>query len=211
MSSQKPSICLSHAIAALVAACFLLFAAPGMTFAQKAATVDKVVGEAFVEREGSREQLKSGAVINITDLIETSKGAKVRIVFADGSAVVAGPDTRFAVSDYDPADRQGGVLTLLSGIIRTGVSALWDSGFSVETRAAVASVRSTHWVTIADADRTSVFVLTGEVSVRSSATGDEAVLRSGDGIDVPVDGEMGPIKQWPMERVGTTMAPTMMP
>ncbi|HKK29099.1 MAG TPA: hypothetical protein VKA18_01740, partial [Alphaproteobacteria bacterium] len=104
-----------------------------------------------------------------------------------------------------------GLLTLVTGIIRTGVSALWGSGFAVETHAAVASVRSTHWVTIANTERASVFVVNGSVTVEATATGDAVILEKGDGIDVPVDGGLGPIKQWPMERVGRTLGPTLLP
>ncbi len=199
-----------HLMAAIFAWVFFV-GAPGAAAAEMAATVERVIGDVYVERDGTREPLQVGAVLGVTDLIVTAKGAKVHIVFADGSSVVAGPDTRFAIAHYDPADRRGGVLELLTGIIRTGLSTVWNTGFSIETRAAVASVRSTHWITIADADQSSVFVLTGVVAVRATATDEVALLESGDGIDVPIGGGLGPVKQWPMERVGLTMAPTLLP
>jgi hypothetical protein len=192
-------------------AILLIAGVPIPSYAQSVGTVEQVVGSVKAERGGSSHALTAGAEIQVQDRITTADASKVQIVFNDGSSVAAGPNTSFDVAEYDPSGSRTGALSLLIGIIRTNLSDIWESGFSVQARAAVASVRSTHWITIAEPERSSVFVISGEVAVRASATDQEAVLAKGDGIDVPIGGGLPSVKQWGIYRIGTSMARTLLP
>ena len=103
------------------------------------------------------------------------------------------------------------MLKLLLGIIRTSLSGAWSGGFEVQTRAAVAAVRSTDWITEARDDRTAVFGVAGKVAVRALADDTEVVLAKGFGTDV-VNGEAPtPPKQWGSSRVEEVLARTRLP
>lgn len=155
--------------------------------------------------------LHLGAPVSRGDRIVTAAKAKVEIEFRDGSTLSVGSDTSVEVVSYAPDVRQQGRLQLLIGIIRTSLSALWRGGFEVQTEAAVASVRSTDWITEARDDRSSVLVISGEVAV-TGVTGDTAVLLSeGEGTDVPVGGAPSPPTRWGDARVRDVLARTRVP
>lgn len=167
--------------------------------------VEAVEGEAVARRDGGRLALTAGAAVMVRDVIETGDDARLRIVFDDGSVLMAGANTSVSIAEYNPHGKQRGFLSLLTGIIRTQLSSLWKSDFRIETRAAIASVRSTDWVTIADPDRSSVLVVGGIVDITATATGEWARLVAGFGIDVPVGEGLPAPRQWPAERVTRTL------
>jgi hypothetical protein len=206
LASRIPPLC-----AAVLAVILLTATSQVLAQAERIGTVVAVQSEVFAEREGSRRLLTSGAAVSAADRIVTGDQAKVEIAFLDGSTVAAGPRTQFSIADYDPTGRRSGMLSLIEGIIRVNLTAIWDGNFEVHTRAAVASVRSTHWLSIAEPARSSVFVLSGEVAVRATATGEEVVLAKGDGIDVAVGEGLAAVRRWPMERIGPLIARTFLP
>jgi len=75
------------------------------------------------------------------------------------------------------------------------------NGFEVRTPRAIAAVRGTRWVVEADAVRTSVFVLSGEVSVTESKLGRTVMLGRGQGVDITDEADSGASQAWPQERV----------
>jgi hypothetical protein len=97
------------------------------------------------------------------------------------------------------------------GIVRTGLSDVWKDGFEVRTRAAVASVRSTDWITEAGKDRSSVFVVSGKVSVTGVAGGARVILEPGQGTDIENGGAPSTPKKWGASRVEQVMARTRVP
>lgn len=167
--------------------------------------VRAVEGEAVTLRKEVRHNLVVGARVFAHDVIETGDESKIRIAFHDGTVLMAGANTRVSIEEYDPRGSGRGLLSLLSGIIRTQLSSFWDSEFAVETRATIASVRSTDWITIAEPERGSVFVVTGTVDVTATATGESTALPAGFGIDVEVGRGLPPAREWPAERVERTL------
>ena len=115
------------------------------------------------------------------------------------------------LSTYLPEDDGRGVLTLLLGIVRTSLSGVWSGGFEVRTRAAVASVRATDWITEIGDDRTSVFVVEGSVAVRGTGDGAQVVLEEGFGVDVEAGQPPPPPKEWGASRVEQALARTRVP
>jgi hypothetical protein len=162
-------------------------------------------------RTATARPLHLGAPIFRGDRIITAAAAKVEIAFADGSTLSLGPGTRVDLESYSPGARQQGTLQLLIGIIRTSLSSLWDDGFDVRTRAAIASVRSTEWITEADEGHSAVFVVSGNVQVTGTATGSAVRLSEGEGTDVGLGEAPSPPVQWGDARVGDALARTQLP
>jgi len=161
-------------------------------------------------RATAARPLRLGASVFRGDQVITAAAAKVEIAFEDGSTLSVGPDTSVELESYSAAPRQGG-LQLLIGIIRTSLSNLWTGGFEVRTRAAVASARSTEWITEADEGHSAVFVVSGEVEVTGTATGTAVRLSAGDGTDVDLGEPPSPPVQWGDARVQGVLTRTRLP
>ena len=104
-----------------------------------------------------------------------------------GCEIVIGAGTELAVRSYlAPAanDRLEVVLGLLRGIARLiGGPTAVPRTIEIDTRTAVASVRSTEWLIESTATGTGVLAIIGEVTVIGLAGG-RIVLRPGEGTDV---------------------------
>ena len=203
-------------MAGLVLLAICLFAAGGA--APVAAQNDEAVGQVVRQtgpvtalRGGVPRSLYIGAFIQSGDRIRTGAGAKVRIDFRDGSSLSLGEDTDVELSAYLPEGGGRGILTLLLGIIRTSLSSVWRDGFEVRTLAAVASVRSTDWITELNGTRASVFVVDGSVAVRGVGDGSEVLLEKGFGVDVDAGKAPPPPKKWGAARVEQALARTRVP
>ncbi len=209
---------LCHGFAGLFVLCLVAIATATPISAQEVSPQEEAVGE-VVQQQGvvtalratTARSLRLGASIFRGDRIITAARAKVEIAFADGSTLSLGPDTSVDVASYSPRAEQRGDLFLLIGIIRTRLSNLWSDGFKVRTRAAVASVRSTEWITEAREDRSSVFVISGRVGVTAMATDVSVDLSEGEGSDIEVGGSPSPPTQWGAARVEDVLARTRLP
>ena len=105
----------------------------------------------------------------------------------------------------EPRSRIDIVLSMVTGILRLlGEPIAASRTVEVQTRAAVASVRSTEWVVEATGAGTAVFSIEGAVAVRSP-TG-SVTLGSGDGTDVRLLGTPSPPVRWGQPRVERTLA-----
>jgi ferric-dicitrate binding protein FerR (iron transport regulator) len=78
--------------------------------------------------------------------------------------------------------------------------------FQVMTPQAVAAVRGTRWAVDAAADKTSVFVVEGRVSVRRPTTRRGVVLGPGEGVDVSADSAPLEVRRWPPARAAALLA-----
>lgn len=200
-----------------LAACLLLLLAAAPAAAQDREAVGQVVGQqgtATALHEGRPRILEIGAAVYRGDWVFTEPDAKVRIELADGSVLSVGAATRVEIAEYalgDGGRGLGGALTLILGIIRTSLSDAWGGDFEVRARAAVASVRSTDWVTESSPERTSVFVVEGTVAVRGAADGTTVTLGAGDGTDVDTGSAPSPPKKWGEARVNEVLARTEVP
>ncbi|MCV3270769.1 FecR family protein [Roseobacter sinensis] len=77
----------------------------------------------------------------------------------------------------------------------------------IRTPHAIAAVRGTTYLVDVTADRTSVFVVEGEVSVlRTGATEEAVVLGAGDGVDVDASDEALEGRTWPADRAAALLA-----
>lgn len=130
--------------------------------------------------------LAAGDAVFVDDILRTGAASRALIVCTDGLQIAIGPATEMAVRSFVNAepDRIRIVLGLLQGITRL-IGGLVERGreIEVDTRTAVASVRSTEWLAESTAAGTGVLAIAGEVTVRALAGG-SVLLRPGEGTDV---------------------------
>jgi hypothetical protein len=203
--------------AALVLAFFVAWC-PAPAAAEEAAIGHVVRKSGFVTltRDDHTRVVPTGAPLLPADRIVTAADGRVEIAFRDRTVVVVGPGSEIIVADYvvDAADgRLRGLLSLIGGILRATVARASDGGrFEVETRVAVASVRSTDWIVEADGrDHAAVFVVDGVVEVVSKSEKTGVRVEAGYGTDVFAGKAPTPPKQWGKKRVDAALAGTRIP
>jgi len=156
-----------------------------------------------------------GAMLFQGDRIVTGPESRIRIELPDQSSLSIGADSDIQLSEY-LRDGEGrtieAVLSLLRGIVRATL-ALGERprDFEIKTETVVASVRSTDWVVEARENRTSVFVVTGNVKVAVLDGGAEVDLDEGFGTDVEFGSTPSTPKRWGAGRVDDVLARTRVP
>ncbi|MDJ0895684.1 MAG: FecR family protein [Alphaproteobacteria bacterium] len=176
------SLCLAASLAA-----WIVFAQPAAAAGTVVGQVVRLEGGAVLERGAIQQPLTVGRELYAEDRVWTRVGGKVRIELADRSVLTIGPDTEVVLADYAVSQTAvDGVLSLVIGIVRMALGASAERRkVEVRTRAAIASVRSTDWITEALADgHAAVFVVSGQVKVDPTAGGAGVVLDPGLGTDV---------------------------
>jgi hypothetical protein len=158
----------------LVGAVFLLLSLGLARAATLAGTVVGLSGACFVEGEGRRTALKIGDVLQVTDTVEVPASGKLKVRMQDGSVIAVASGTRMTIAAYvvdASGQRQDAKLSLAAGLLRAVVAPVErPARFEVETAVGVAAVRSTDWFIEATPGATQVGVLTGSVSLTSTAT-----------------------------------------
>ena len=179
----------------------LLVLAGGPAAAQNGiGRVARRTGETAALRGLAIVPLAPGDDVFVDDIVRTGPESRLVISCTDGLQIAIGPATELAVRSFlqgsGPSGRLEVVLGLLQGIMRLiggGTSA--GQTIEVDTRTAIASVRSTEWLLESTAKGTGVLSIAGEVTVLALASG-EVVLRPGQGTDVPAGGPPKPPATW---------------
>jgi hypothetical protein len=116
------------------------------------------------------------------DVVRTKSKSKAQLRMVDDSVIALAPETRLAIADYtyNEASRQRrAVLRVFRGLVHTAVSRLVDleqPNFLMETHTANVGVRGTEWYTLLAPGFTSVFLVQGQLDVRSNLPTIPAVL-----------------------------------
>jgi hypothetical protein len=77
------------------------------------AKVDRVLGEARVERGGASSPIKVGRWLRRSDILKTGAGGRVSLKFRDGSRLALGDNAVLVIGNYVPErGRQSGALLL---------------------------------------------------------------------------------------------------
>jgi hypothetical protein len=189
--------------AALLFALGALAAAPRR--AARAATAD--VGR-VANRRGAVAAIRGSAIVPLApgdpvyllDIVRTGPEGRVLIVCHDGLQLAVGPGTELVLRSYLAPGPGGGleaVLGLLRGIVRLiGGRAPGGGRIEVDTRTALASVRSTEWLVEVTGKGTGVLAIAGgEVNVEGLGGG-RVVLRPGEGTDVAPGAAPRPPTRW---------------
>lgn len=200
------------AFRALVLAVAMLGAASSM--AADAVVIGPVIGqvtgvrgEVFRESADRREPAIVGTELRPGDVLASHNGkAKVRL--NDGTVLSVGEHSRLDIRDFRGADNNFTTrLNASTGVFRLLVKSLPEGGFIVETEIAVASVRGTDWLLVAEPDLTAVFCQEGSVEVTGQSNMfNTALLRAGQGTDVRRGAGPTAPAAWREERLARTLA-----
>jgi hypothetical protein len=156
-------------------------------------------GTAVAIRGAGIVALTEGQPVFAGDIVRTGPEARLLIVCRDGLHIAIGGGTEVALRAY-LADRSAGSLQVALGLLRGIVRLFGDRvmprrRIEVDTRTALASVRSTEWLVEVTERGTGVLAITGEVEVRGLAGG-LVVLRPGEGTDVAPGAVPRPAARW---------------
>jgi hypothetical protein len=178
--------------------------------------VVRKAGFVTLTRDDRTRVVPVGAEVMLKDRVVTAVDGRVEIAFRDRTVLVVGPASEIIVADYeidDTGNRLRGLLSLIGGILRATVTRGVEGGsFDVQTRVAVASVRSTDWIIEADQpDHAAVFVVDGVVEVVSTSEKTGVRVEAGFGTDVVAGKAPTPPKQWGKKRVDAALARTRIP
>jgi hypothetical protein len=182
------------------------------------ALVETRIGQVAAQR-GSVTVLRGPGIVALAvgdpvypgDIVRTGPEARLLIRCEDGLQIAIGGGTDVAIHSY-LADRATGslqaALGLLRGIMRLiGGRSLPRQTIEVDTRTALASVRSTEWLVDVTERGTGVLAITGEVVVQALAGG-TVVLQPGEGTDVAPGQPPRPPNPWGAARRTDAIART---
>ena len=169
----------------------LLAARSGLTAQPGIGHVTRRTGEAAAIRGPAIVALAPGDPVFVDDILRTGLESRLLISCADGLQITIGPATELAVRRFlaqQPGHPLEVVLGLLQGIARlVGAAIPGGRTIEIDTRTAIASVRSTEWLLESTAKGTGVLSIEDEVTVLALAGG-QVVLQPGQGTDVPPGG-----------------------
>lgn len=202
--------------AAAALGCALAFAAQAQSQAQETAgtcTVSGLRGPATVLREGGSRRIVQGAKLQGDDQLVTGAKARLRIDCSGGVEVTIGPDSSISMRAIAEAGAQGrSLVELIGGILRIALAPHFPRDrLELRTPTAVAAARSTAWIAEARVDHTAVFVIAGEVSVRSRQTGADVTVPAGFGTDVPASAAPTAPVRWGQPRADRALRETAFP
>lgn len=169
----------------------LLAATRGLSAEPGIGRVTRRTGEAAAIRGAAIIALAPGDPVFVDDILRTGPQSRLQIGCTDGLEITIGPTTELTLRRF-LADQPGRpiqiVLGLLQGIARlVGAAIPGGRTIEIDTRTAVASVRSTQWLLESTDKGTGVLSIEGEVTVLALAGG-QVVLQPGEGTDVPPGG-----------------------
>ncbi len=141
-----------------------------------AGSVVAVHGQCAVEKQGRSTPLKMGDAVAVADTVTVPADGKLKLRMNDGSVVSLASGTRMTVASYQTdagGQRQNAELSLAQGLLRAVVAPVdHPAKFEVST----AAVRSTDWFIEVQPNAMQVGVLTGTVSLTSTATGHSVTI-----------------------------------
>jgi hypothetical protein len=165
--------------------------------------VDALLGDCTVVRfgESGARTLGVGAEVYEGDRVRTDAGARLKLLFVDGTVVQLGERTDLVLDWflYAPgANSQSALLRVSAGIFRVILELMLPrAAFEVQTATAVASVRGTGWITEVTPQATAIVALDGRVAVRNiEPVAGEVVLGPGEGTTVNAGAPPTPVSVW---------------
>ena len=151
--------------------------------AQQVGEVVRLDGQAHVTHaSGETVALAAGDPVFVQDTLQTAEQSVLVIRMVDQSRLTLGENTRVEVSRYRTSGEPEALITITRGRLGAFVSDFFSSrseSFKVKTTRALAGVRGTELIVIADPEQTRMIVMKGEGVVYSSdpAIVDRIILR----------------------------------
>ena len=160
------------------------------------AVVVRTNGAPTVERAGKGQPLRPSDTVAIGEVVVTDASAKVKLVLADDSVLVIGPQSRIVLDDLVlSADRRTVKLRVPAGRFKIAMARFFGnaSDYEVRTPTAVAGVRGT--VLWGDTTLDAICALDGHIEVRAlSGNGAPAQLTAGECVGQMAAGKTAPLK-----------------
>jgi hypothetical protein len=181
----------------------------GARAADPIARVVEQDGVAFVLRGAAQPQaLAVGADLYVDDEVRTGADGRLVVESPAGLKLVIGSASEVRIRRWlvdTQRSRLDVILGMLTGVMRLlAESTGGPQTVEVETRTAVASVRSTEWLVEATGAGTTVFSVEGPVTVLSPQG--SVTLATGDGTDVRLGASPTPPVPWGQARIDRTLA-----
>ena len=169
---------------------------------ERVGSVEDVTGEAFAEIESARRTLNRAAPVFLNEEVVTGVASRLGMRLGRDTTVRLGEQARLKIDRF--LVDAGGEMTLRSGPL------LFDgrprrAGVQIRSPFALIAVRGTRFFAGPSNDRFGVFVVRGSVAVTS--TGQQVILREGEGTDIASPGTPPtPVKRWAPERIRAALA-----
>lgn len=123
-----------------------------------------------------------------------------------GLTITVEPSARYALEDRDKDGEADSVRLRRRALLLEGPAETAGAGFQVTTPQAIAAVRGTKWIVDVQRNRTSVFVVSGQVDVKRPTANGGVSLGPGEGVDVQRGSGPLTVKRWPAARVSALLS-----
>lgn len=133
--------------------------------------VFRLRGTAFLQRGEDESQLAEGNAVGVGDTVKTGAGARLEIVFNDGSDIVLGELAALLIEVFEPVTDKRGLarLAVERGAFRADVTKLEGPPFTVRTPVATIGVRGAQfWGGPIGGRQLGVMLLSGVISVENA-------------------------------------------
>jgi hypothetical protein len=160
---------------------------PTATPAQNGVSITGLSGTAQFKRSGSSEyfQVSQSTVLYEGDTIITGADSHLTLQFSDGSTMDVDKNTSVTLQSITDSN-QPKIIQVLSGLLHLKeLLEHFKHKFEVRTPIAVCAVRGTEFTVKVDSDSaTTTTVISGEVNVTATQTGNSVLLQAGESITV---------------------------
>jgi FecR-like protein len=163
-------------------------------FSKDIATITGLNGTAFIDREGTKIEIRVGTTLQEKDSIITDDKAKVQIIFEDETIVTVGKNSNFSISEYMFEDSQEPVakFAMLKGAMRTitgKIGKIAPDKFRVQAKTALIGICGTNFsVLVGEDNSVNVYCTHGAIGV--TVGGEEYVVRQGFYITISPQGNV---------------------
>ncbi|MBW2703601.1 MAG: FecR domain-containing protein [Deltaproteobacteria bacterium] len=163
--------------------------------------VAAVRAPAWLERAGAKIEPRIGEMLRVGDILCTGKKGRLKVLMSDDSVIALGSKSRLVLDSHRFAAKthqRSTSLRLIRGRVRALVHKLVADekpDFEVRTRTAVAGVRGTEFLIIADDEGAQVRLVTFSGSVSwASGQAEPVLVAAGQGCDLGEQGKVGEVE-----------------
>lgn len=163
--------------------------------------VAAVRAPAWVERAGNQIEPQIGEMLRVGDVLCTGKKGRLKVLMSDDSVIALGSKSRLVLDSHrftTKTHQRSTSLRLIRGRVRALVHKLVADkkpDFEVRTRTAVAGVRGTEFLIVADEDGAQVRLVTFSGSVSwASGQAEPVLVAAGQGCDLGEQGKIGEVE-----------------
>jgi len=166
--------------------------------------VQRLKGEVSIQKDGEWVRVWTSALIKDGTLVMTGKTGKVRIVLADDSSIILGPNTIVDVKEFQITQTRRDKINLFFGKIRTSIKYFMEGGYPIEITTPHLngiSARGTKFTVEVNKENETISVYEGEVEMNNPLTNTSIIIKTGEQAVAYTNGSIKilPINQEPFE------------